>query len=142
MPADNVQPLRPSGHVYDAGPLYATRRQVADAAKEWTDQACECRKLNNHDWGPSAVQVHSRSLDITERCRRGCGCTRSYVMTRSGHVTVPPVTKYPDGYLMPPGMGRVTGDARDAVRAEWATRLVDRIERGGGTGQTTEGQWR
>jgi hypothetical protein len=103
---------------------YATRTEVAAAAKNWSPEVLLCRS-RHHSW----EQVHAvyirrlRYWQVEIKCGRNCGVTGWEEWDQNGHVFARGL-RYPVGpdgeqlYLMEPGFGRVVGDGRDLVRLE------------------------
>jgi hypothetical protein len=82
-----------------------------------------CRELG-HTWKPHTARYvpEQRAYERTLRCAR-CTTERRQVLDGSGHV-VSSQYAHPDGYLHK-GLGRVTGEGRDALRLESLTRFID-----------------
>lgn len=95
-------------------PKFADARDVQRIAPQWTDEQIECRDLGHH-WRPSDVThiARLRYYRVSHECVR-CGMVRIREMAETGHVYASTYI-YPEGYLVQ-GMGRVAGDAKDAVR--------------------------
>ena len=107
-------------------PSYAEPADIERVADQWTDQQLECRDLGHH-WEPQDV-VHVSRLRfyrITHVCQR-CDMLRIREMSEYGHVYAQ-TYRYPDGYLAE-GIGRIAGDAKDAVRLASVRRFTDLVE--------------
>lgn len=104
-----------------------TQQATPGEVEEWASQAqdgwVECRATAHHSWEPETASHNGARhyFDVTERCRY-CEATRSYVLDEYGDYLSHPSTKYPDGYLLPKGAGRVGSDTRGRLR-------VARLER-------------
>lgn len=91
--------------------------ELADIERQvdlWTDAQIECRDLGHH-WLPVDA-IHVARLHfyrVSHGCAR-CGMVRIREMSESGHVYAQ-TYQYPDGYLAQ-GLGRIAGDAKDAIR--------------------------
>lgn len=98
-------------------------RDVGAWARELTDAALLCRDVG-HYWKPFTAgwEPESRSYYRVLRCGR-CRGERHQLLDSRGH----PIRghyRYPDGYLAPPGSGRLVGDERDTLRLESVVRLM------------------
>lgn len=104
-------------------PAWASPEAVQREARNWTDDQLECRTYG-HRWNPSRA-VHYRRFRyfrVVQLCGR---CTAERVMELSERGTVlASWYQYPDGYLSH-GLGRIAGDARDALRLATITRVYD-----------------
>jgi len=87
-----------------------------------TDKTLACRELG-HTWRPLTVtyERESRTYHRQLRCP-GCRTIRVQVLTESGHV-VSNGYRYPDGYLVPGGLG--VGVSRDAFRVAAVQRFLE-----------------
>jgi hypothetical protein len=102
-------------------------RDVGTWARTLTDAALLCRDIG-HSWKPWTARwdPDSRSYDRVLRCPR-CRSERHQLLDSHGH----PVRGhyvYPEGYLAPPGTGRLIGGERDTLRLESVVRLVGATE--------------
>lgn len=96
-------------------PHYADPQDVARVAQsQWTDGQIQCRDMGHH-WAPmDAMHVaRLRFYRVSHGCGR-CGIVRVRELSERGHVFATTYT-YPDGYLVQ-GLGRIAGDAKDAIR--------------------------
>ena len=93
---------------------WADARDVAQVAEQWTDDQITCRDLG-HVWQlMDAVHVaRLKYFRVSHVCPR-CEMVRIREMSESGHVYAQ-TYQYPDGYLVE-GLGRIAGDAKDAIR--------------------------
>ncbi|MYV98002.1 hypothetical protein [Streptomyces sp. SID3343] len=88
--------------------------RVATYAAELPNAWLLCRELG-HNWGPhSARVVDGGGFDRVLRCRR-CPTRRHQVLDAYGRI-VSNSYDYPEGYQMPAGQGRITGDGRGVLR--------------------------
>lgn len=87
----------------------ATR--VAEAV---SDVSIVCRDLS-HAWTPHGASVIDGGFLRTLRCRV-CRTLRDEVLTSTGTV-VARAYRYPQGYVIK-GMGRITGEVKDALRLQ------------------------
>ena len=107
------------------------RRIVAEAdaneVEQWAHTLKQtwllCRELG-HTWKPFTARYvpEQRAYERTLRCPR-CATERRQVLDGSGHV-VSSSYVHPDGYLHK-GLGRVTGEGRDALRLESLHRFIE-----------------
>lgn len=104
---------------------YADADAVEAVAAQWTDEQITCRDLGHH-WRPAdALHVaRLRYWRVSHECAR-CGMVRIREMSESGHVFASSYV-YPEGYLVK-GLGRIAGEAKDAVRIA-AVRRVEAVE--------------
>lgn len=101
---------------------------VAEAAdveaevREWDNEVLECRTYN-HKWAPQRATWNAeyRYYHIVQICT-SCKSERTMDMDGHGHLISRPTIDYVDGYLMPAGLGRISGDAKDVVRLAAVTR--------------------
>lgn len=101
-------------------PKYADVDDVRAAAVEWAVDHLECRDTGHH-WQPEDV-AHIRSqrfYRIQHRCAR-CDTRRLREMSETGHVYAQ-TYDYAPGYQAK-GLGRIVGEAKDAVRLAAVTR--------------------
>lgn len=108
-------------------PARADRSDAEQFARELPAEFIGCR-ARQHLWEPATAtwDREARAYDIGERCAR-CASTRRQLISQRGEV-LRSVIDYAEGYLAK-GIGRIVGDAKDAVRLEMVTRMV------GGAGQ-------
>ena len=102
-----------------------TSADVADVEREarnWDDSVLECRTYN-HKWAPQRATWNAeyRYYHIVQVCT-SCKSQRTMDMNHRGHLVTRPTISYAENYLMPPGMGRITGEAKDVVRLAAVTR--------------------
>lgn len=105
----------------------APREEVEGFAHGLTVSHLQCRELG-HNWRPWVARwdgehnCYERALRCT-RCRterwESIGQSGSKL---GGHY------KYPDNYVAPPGMGRIVGEGRDALRLESLTRVLHSVD--------------
>lgn len=105
------------------------RRSAATTRRlDWSDALPDafilCRDIG-HQWRPYRAwwsgpdKAYRRVLECTR-----CETTRTQLIDRRGHVSTGHYL-YPEGYVSPPGMGRVDGAGRDALRLGSLLRLLD-----------------
>jgi hypothetical protein len=95
-------------------PKYASMEDVQEVAQNWSDQFLECRTYGHH-WRPQAATYtkDKRAISTVHVCR--CDTERrSMLDARTGWVLSVHYV-YPDGYTTK-GLGRITGDAKGALR--------------------------
>ena len=86
------------------------RSYAADLPAKWL----QCRELG-HNWGPHKASLNEEGgFDRILACRR-CTAKRHQILDSYGRI-VSNSYEYPDGYQMPPGQGRISGDARGVLR--------------------------
>jgi hypothetical protein len=104
-------------------PKVASVAEVQALASEWTEGMLECRAYG-HQWRPSRVVYNKvdRFYAIYQVCPR-CGCERYQEMTTIGRV-VASFIQYAPGYLAH-GVGRIQGEAKDAVRVAAVVRVYE-----------------
>lgn len=96
-------------------PRYADADDVARlASAQWTEAQVACRDMGHH-WAPlDAIHVaRLRFYRVSHGCER-CGIVRVRELSERGSVYAT-TYRYPDGYLVE-GLGRIAGDAKDAIR--------------------------
>jgi hypothetical protein len=100
----------------------AAPADVEREARNWDDSVLECRTYN-HKWAPQRATWNAeyRFYHIVQICT-SCRSQRTMDMDHRGHLLTKPSISYVDNYLMPPGMGRIVGDAKDVVRLAAVTR--------------------
>jgi len=87
---------------------------VAGYAEKLPNAWLLCRELG-HNWAPhGAAILPDGGFDRVLRCRR-CPTRRHQVLDPYGRI-VSNQYDYPEGYQMPPGQGRITGDGRGILR--------------------------
>lgn len=99
---------------------WATRAEAAAAARRWDTQQLECR-TNNHAWAFTSLTSNETLGFFHEvsTCSR-CGTVKHKEMSTRGAV-FSSWYAHPEGYLSE-GIGRIAGDARDALRIELVNR--------------------
>lgn len=98
----------------------AVEQWVADAPTEFL----VCRALNRH--APTdftATPLKGGGFEVVLRCTR-CRTLIRQTWDRQGTV-IAAESEYPDGYLLPPGSGRVDEETRPIIRQELMGRWVD-----------------
>lgn len=108
-------------------------QHVADpsAVSSWShhlpDDFLLCRDLG-HLWRPFTARYNPEvhAYERTMRCGR-CKTDREQTLSLRGEVLRGHYT-YTEGYQAPAGQGRLTGDARGALRIESVTRLIGHDE--------------
>jgi hypothetical protein len=108
--------------VTDKPPTYASPEDALEAAENWTDKMLECRTYG-HQWRPqAATYTKDRKAIATSQICRSCDAERHATLdARTGWVIATHID-YPDGYLLK-GVGRITGDAKGALRLTTVTRV-------------------
>lgn len=98
---------------------------TASWARELTDAYLLCRDIG-HQWRAYTARYvpEQNGYERTLRCGR-CQTERRQTLSLNGHVTSGSYS-YPEGYQQPHGSGRLTGDAKDALRIESVMRLIGR----------------
>lgn len=86
-----------------------------------------CRDLG-HLWRPATARFNpaENTYDRTMRCGR-CHTERTQSLNMRG-VVVAGKYAYTEGYTAPKGQGRLTGEARGALRIESVLRLIGQDE--------------
>lgn len=96
------------------GPKYAEPQAVAEAARLWAPSVLACRDAGHHwETVDAAHFARLRYYRVQHQCAR-CGVSRYRELSEFGHVYATTYA-YPDGYLVP-GLGRIVGDSKDAIR--------------------------
>jgi len=103
-------------------PPLADREEVQQLARGLTDGALHCREHRRHNWRPSTVTREEYGFRRIETCP-DCGCSRWQELDSRGYVVRGGMT-YSEGYLNPPGTGRVGLDGIAAYRLEAIDRLI------------------
>lgn len=103
-------------------------QDVIPVPREWahtlTSSALTCRDYG-HAWRPLTARVEAEGVYVrAQRCSR-CRTEREQTLTLSGLILGGRYI-YPDGYLAPRGMGRLTSEDRGFLRVESVTRLMDK----------------
>lgn len=101
---------------------------VVDEVAAWSadlpDQMIQCRDFG-HSWRAwSATYTEDNSIARALRCTR-CRTERIEHLSMSG-AKLTGRYRYPDGYQVPAGVGRLDGDSRNALRLQSTMRLVIR----------------
>ena len=106
------------------GPEFADPHEVADFAANLEDNWLFCRTYQ-HNWKPWSAHWSGElsCYEVKIRCNR-CTTKRVQRMSDKGQVLASHY-EYPDGYLHE-GMGRIAGEARDMLRLESVTRVINR----------------
>lgn len=94
---------------------FADPDDVEQAANGWTNAVVQCRTYS-HSWHPMSVTHQPGFYTITQRCSRRCGCTRVCTMDERGYMQGTWQIRYPQGYLMDKGAGRVDFNGRARLR--------------------------
>ena len=104
---DAAQPTRQPPHFADVDDV----QRVAD---DWSTDFLQCRDVGHH-WVPEdAVHViAARFYRVIHACTR-CEVRRTRELSERGHVFAQ-TYDYPDGYMIK-GLGRIAGEAKDALR--------------------------
>jgi hypothetical protein len=100
---------------------HATPEDALEVSGEWSNEWLECRTYG-HTWKPQAATYTKdrKAIATTQLCPR-CECERHALLdARTGWVISSRID-YPDGYLLK-GVGRMTGDAKGALRLSLVTR--------------------
>lgn len=106
-------------------PKRADRDEVAELADHWPAAFLACRNYG-HQWAPLRAVINARGwVDVRELCPR-CTSERSYEMSPRGRVYGHPSIDYAEGYLAS-GLGRIQGEAKEAVRAGSIRRLFEDV---------------
>lgn len=97
---------------------------VGEWAHDLTASQLTCRDFG-HAWRPlTARYADEGSIVRAQRCTR-CRTEREQTLSMSGLI-LRGKYEYPDGYLAPRGMGRMTSEDRGVLRVESITRLIER----------------
>jgi len=87
---------------------------VAGYAEKLPNAWLLCRELG-HNWAPHSARVtEDGGFDRILRCRR-CPTKRHQILDSYGRI-MSNQYDYPEGYQMPAGQGRITGDGRGVLR--------------------------
>lgn len=100
---------------------------LVDRARDLPNGILNCREHRRHDWRPQTVRRVGRGFYRIEVCT-DCQSERRQELDSRGLVNSTSV-HYSEGYLNPPGMGRVDQQGQGVFRLELLTRLVDGIDR-------------
>lgn len=95
----------------------ATYRQARDAASRWATVVLVCR-TRGHAWDQTNARQDGKAWDVSFRCLRECGCTKTEIWDSRGRI-VRSRMHYPkdaDGELYLSPIGRLDADARGALR--------------------------
>lgn len=101
----------------------ASREEVAGFAASLSISHLHCRELG-HNWRPWVARWvdEDNSYERALRCTR-CRTERWETIGASG-AKLGAHYKYPDGYIVEHGMGRIVGEGRDQLRLESMQRAV------------------
>lgn len=112
--------------------MFATADAASELAEGWTDEILRCRsRIYNHQFLDYVAQLNQlyNYIYIVLRCD-SCGTKKHYEISTSpgsrGMRLGPAWYTYPPGYQS--RVGRIVGDAQDAVRAVALERLVPRAK--------------
>ena len=96
-------------------------------AHQLVDEFLLCRDIG-HLWRPFTARYDQQhnAYDRTLRCAR-CTTERRQSLSLSGEVLSGSYV-YAEGYVAPAGQGRLSGNARGALRIESVLRLIGRDE--------------
>lgn len=83
-----------------------------EAMSEWSAGQRRCRGRKRHNWGPHTVFEHVTFYEVVERCSH-CRNRRRAEFTKRGRQATKWKPDYRDGYLLPKGAARITGDLQD-----------------------------
>ena len=114
---------RPLIAVPDRAVPVADLDTLADRAAELPNGILTCREHRRHDWRPASVRRAGRGFYRLERCT-DCHSERWQDLDSRGLVVATGV-HYSEGYLNPPGTGRVDAVGQGVYRLELLNRLVD-----------------
>lgn len=117
---------RPLIAVPDQPALVADLGTLAEQAAEMTDGMLNCREHRRHDWRSASVIRVGRGFHRIEICS-DCKSERWQDLDSRGLVTASGV-RYSEGYLNPPGTGRVNQVGQGVYRLELLGRLLERAE--------------
>lgn len=110
-------------------PKFADADEVRRVAVEWAAEFLECRDTGHH-WQPEDVTYFRAAggyYRVVHVCAR-CGMRRLREISERGHVYASSYD-YPAGYVAV-GLGRIAGEAKDAVRLAAITRgYVKQVKR-------------
>lgn len=95
---------------------YADPSAVQAAAQEWSDAIVHCRIWGHNHRPYTATWRGKYAIDITQRCIRCRSRRRQTMDSRTGKATPWAPAGYAEGYLLPKGTGRVSGDGRNVLR--------------------------
>lgn len=96
---------------------------LAERAAELPSGTLNCREHRRHDWRPASARRQGRGFFRLERCS-DCHSERWQELDSRGLVTRSGV-KYSEGYLNPPGTGRVDQVGQGVYRLELLRRLIE-----------------
>lgn len=97
-------------------PRYAEVDDVRRVAASWSTDHLLCRDVGHHWVYQDATHVRAaRFFRVIYACTR-CEMRRTRELSESGHVFATSY-QYPDGYVAV-GLGRIVGEAKDAMRLE------------------------
>lgn len=95
-------------------PQFAEVGDVQDFATTIKSTWIVCRS-DGHDMRPFNVKTtESGGFERTRKCRR-CGAKRTQVIDKYGLILSTDF-EYPEGYLLPPGTGRLDSEGRGVFR--------------------------
>lgn len=108
-------------------PERANRADAEEFARALPTEYVQCR-AGSHLWRPSTARwdTEARAYDVRELCDR-CTAARVRLISQLGAVLGSKI-EYPEGYLAT-NIGRLVGEAKDAVRLEMVTRFVGAVPR-------------
>ena len=95
-------------------------------ALELSDGALGCREQRRHDWQPYTVERIGGGFHRVEKCA-GCGSERRQDLDARALILSTRIA-YSEGYLNPPGTGRVDQQGAAVYRLERLTRLLDQAK--------------
>jgi hypothetical protein len=95
---------------------------IAARAADLSNGILQCREHRRHDWRSQSVKKVGRGYYRLEVCS-DCASERWQDLDSRGLVTASGV-KYSEGYLNPPGTGRVDATGQGVYRLELLTRLI------------------
>ena len=83
----------------------------------------QCRDFG-HSWRPFSAWFHQEHKEFVQtlRCQR-CTSTRTRYLSARGAI-IQSSYDYADGYTMPRGLGRMTGEDRDHIRLQSVLRTM------------------
>jgi hypothetical protein len=104
--------------------------EVGDWAHGLTNAQLTCRDFG-HSWRPLSARYADEGTYVRgQRCTR-CRTEREQTLSLGGLILGGRYT-YPDGYLAPNGMGRLTSSDRGLLRVESVVRVIGGATNGDG----------